>query len=179
MRIRIQQLKLMRIHANPDPDTNPDPQPCLEELCKSLLQTYCIVYFTSKFVIYGTCFMVESGSGISFPEFLIRHRFAFLDTDTHIVSPKPTLPFQARQNWPLKNKNVSCQTTRGSNKSYIFAGLWIRNDLFRIRFRIRIRLLKEISALNPDPTPDPDPVSDPATLVSASRELSSKLALYS
>ncbi len=27
MRIRIQQLKLMRIHADPDPD--PDPKPCL------------------------------------------------------------------------------------------------------------------------------------------------------
>jgi hypothetical protein len=28
------------------------------------------------------------------------------------------------------------------------------------------------------PTPDPDPVLDPATLVSASRELRGKLALY-
>ncbi len=34
---------------------------------------------------------------------------------------------------------------------------------------------KEVSA----PTPDPDPVSDPATLVSAPRELRGKLALYS
>jgi hypothetical protein len=33
---------------------------------------------------------------------------------------------------------------------------------------------KEVSA----PTPDPDTVSDPATLVSASRELRGKLALY-
>jgi hypothetical protein len=32
---------------------------------------------------------------------------------------------------------------------------------------------------DPDPTPDPDPVSDPATLVSASRELRGKLTLYS
>jgi hypothetical protein len=30
-----------------------------------------------------------------------------------------------------------------------------------------------------DPTLDPNPVSDPATLVSASRELRGKLALYS
>ncbi len=30
-----------------------------------------------------------------------------------------------------------------------------------------------------DPTPDGDPVSDPATLVSVSRELRGKLALYS
>jgi hypothetical protein len=30
MRIWIQQLKLMRIHADPDPDTDPDPKPCLE-----------------------------------------------------------------------------------------------------------------------------------------------------
>jgi hypothetical protein len=29
MRIRIQQLKLMRIHA--DPDTDPDPKPCFED----------------------------------------------------------------------------------------------------------------------------------------------------
>ncbi len=35
--------------------------------------------------------------------------------------------------------------------------------------------LKEVSAL----TPEPDPVSDPATLVSASRGLRGKLALYS
>ncbi len=34
---------------------------------------------------------------------------------------------------------------------------------------------KEVSA----PTPDPDPVSDPATLVSASRGLRGKLALCS
>ena len=27
MRIRIQQLKLMRIHADPDLDTDPDPKP--------------------------------------------------------------------------------------------------------------------------------------------------------
>ncbi len=26
--IRIQQLKLMRIHADPDPDPDPDPKPC-------------------------------------------------------------------------------------------------------------------------------------------------------
>ncbi len=38
---------------------------------------------------------------------------------------------------------------------------------------------KEVSAPTPDPTSDPDPVSDPATLVSASRELRGKLALYS
>jgi hypothetical protein len=30
IRIRIQQLKLMRIHADPDPDTDPDPKPCLQ-----------------------------------------------------------------------------------------------------------------------------------------------------
>jgi hypothetical protein len=42
-----------------------------------------------------------------------------------------------------------------------------------------------VSDPTPDPTfkedlaPDPDPVSDPATLVSASRELRGKLALYS
>jgi hypothetical protein len=30
IRIRIQQLKLMRIHADPDPDTDPDPKPCLK-----------------------------------------------------------------------------------------------------------------------------------------------------
>jgi pimeloyl-ACP methyl ester carboxylesterase len=29
IRIRIQQLKLMRIHADPDPDTDPDPKPCI------------------------------------------------------------------------------------------------------------------------------------------------------
>ncbi len=28
IRIRIQQLKLMRIHADPAPDTDPDPKPC-------------------------------------------------------------------------------------------------------------------------------------------------------
>ncbi len=39
---------------------------------------------------------------------------------------------------------------------HIMTGLWIRNDLFRIRLWFR------------DPTPDPDPVSDPGTLVSAS-----------
>jgi hypothetical protein len=44
---------------------------------------------------------------------------------------------------------------------------------------------KEVSAPTPDPAPDPgpasdpDPDSDPATLVSGSRELSGKLALYS
>ncbi len=40
---------------------------------------------------------------------------------------------------------------------------------------------KELSAptVDPDPTPDSDPVSDPATLVPASRELRGKLALYS
>jgi hypothetical protein len=34
--------------------------------------------------------------------------------------------------------------------------------------------VREVSS----PTPDPDPVLDPATLVSASRELQGKLALY-
>ncbi len=38
---------------------------------------------------------------------------------------------------------------------------------------------KEVSAPTPDPIPDPDSVSDSATLVSASRELRGKLALYS
>ncbi len=32
---------------------------------------------------------------------------------------------------------------------------------------------KEVLAMTPDPTPDPDTVSDPATLVSASRESNS------
>jgi hypothetical protein len=49
--------------------------------------------------------------------------------------------------------------------------LWIRNDLFRIQ--LRIRLLRGVLA------PTPDPVSDPETLVSASRELRGKLALNS
>ncbi len=33
IRIRIQQLKLMQIHADPDPDTDPDPKPCLPSSC--------------------------------------------------------------------------------------------------------------------------------------------------
>jgi hypothetical protein len=33
IRIRIQQLKLMRIHADPDPDTDPDPKPWLAVQC--------------------------------------------------------------------------------------------------------------------------------------------------
>jgi hypothetical protein len=37
MRIRIQQLKFMQIHADPDPDTNPDPQPCTHRRSTSLL----------------------------------------------------------------------------------------------------------------------------------------------
>ena len=36
---------------------------------------------------------------------------------------------------------------------------------------------KKVLAPIPDSTPDPDPVSDPATLVSASRELRGRLAL--
>jgi hypothetical protein len=32
IRIRIQQLKLMRIHADPDLDPDPDPKPC-EKTC--------------------------------------------------------------------------------------------------------------------------------------------------
>jgi hypothetical protein len=44
-------------------------------------------------------------------------------------------------------------------------------------FRIRLRLFREVSASTPDP--DLDPVSKPTTLVSASRELRGKLALYS
>ncbi len=69
---------------------------------------------------------------------------------------------------------ASC--THSVQKS-IGSGLWIRNDLFRIRLRIRIRLLRKVSAptpdpdLTPDPTPDPDPVSDPARLVSVFRKL--------
>jgi hypothetical protein len=38
---------------------------------------------------------------------------------------------------------------------------------------------KKVSAPTPDLTPDPDPVSDPATLVSASKELLGNLALLS
>jgi hypothetical protein len=40
---------------------------------------------------------------------------------------------------------------------------------------------KKVSALTPDPDPtqDPDPVKYPATLVSGSRDLRGKLALYS
>jgi hypothetical protein len=66
---------------------------------------------------------------------------------------------------------ASC--THSVQKS-IGSGLWIRNDLFRIRLRIRIRLLRKFRLRltpDPDPTPDPEPVSDPARLVSASRKL--------
>jgi hypothetical protein len=52
-------------------------------------------------------------------------------------------------------------------------GLWIRNDLFSDP--TPDPTFEEVSA----PTPDSDPVSNPATLVSASRELRGKLALYS
>ena len=55
----------------------------------------------------------------------------------------------------------------------LYSGLWIRNDF--------------VSDPTPDPemtfkkvwAPTPDPISDPATLVSASKELGGKLALYS
>jgi hypothetical protein len=60
------------------------------------------------------------------------------------------------------NRNFARQKT-------VFApGLWIRNDLFRIDCGFDF---KEVSAPTSDPTPDPDLVSDPATLVSASRKL--------
>jgi hypothetical protein len=67
------------------------------------------------------------------------------------------LGLQARQNRP--------------QGLHLSAGLWIRNDSFRIR--LRIRLLRKFWA------PTPDLVTDPATPVSASRELRGKLAMYS